>query len=83
MLRASRSGLVTVSMLPSRMNEGATFGELHPLGGAAELFAEDALGAGRRQVAFLRRQPGGLVGGGCPRYPTIMPLSALVSALHL
>jgi hypothetical protein len=37
-------------------HEGETFGELHPLGGAGHLLAEDALGAGRRQVALLRRQ---------------------------
>jgi hypothetical protein len=29
--------------------------------------AEDAFGAGRVEVAFLRRQPDGLVDGGCPR----------------
>jgi hypothetical protein len=33
---------------------------LEQLGDAADLFAEDAFGARRRQVAFLRRQPGGL-----------------------
>ena len=41
-------------------------GELHPIGGARYLLAEDAFGAGRLEVAFLRRQPAGLVDGGCP-----------------
>jgi hypothetical protein len=62
------------------MNEGATFGELHPLGGAAELFAEDALGAGRRQVALLRRQPASPAAWSMVdvlAYPTIMPLCRL------
>jgi hypothetical protein len=45
-------------------HEGETFGELHALGGAGNLFAENAVGAGRRQVTLLRRQPCGLVRGG-------------------
>jgi hypothetical protein len=33
--------------------EGETLGELHPLGGATDLFAEGAFDAGGRQVACL------------------------------
>jgi len=36
------------------------------LGDTGYLLAEDVLGSGRPEVAFLRRQPGGLVDGGCP-----------------
>jgi hypothetical protein len=39
--------------------EGEALGELHPLGHAADLLAERALGAGRLQATLLRRQPGG------------------------
>jgi hypothetical protein len=45
-LRASLSGLVTVSTSPSR--KGETLGELDPLGDASDLFAEDG---------FLRHRP--------------------------
>ena len=42
---------------PAFAHEGETLGELHPLGNATDLFAEDAFGASRSQVSFLRRQP--------------------------
>ena len=65
-LRASLSALVTVSTSPARMEarHSASFTRFAVL---LNLFAEDAFSAGRRQVTLLRRQPGGLVGGGCPR----------------
>jgi hypothetical protein len=52
-LRASLSGLVTVSTSPSRMKarHSASFTRLAVL----KPVPRDALGAGRRQVAFLRR----------------------------
>jgi hypothetical protein len=49
--------------------EGEALGELRPLCGARYLLAEDAFGASRLEVAFLRCQPGGLVDGGCPCVP--------------
>ena len=59
-----RAGLLLWACMRCRRE---ALGELHPLGGARYLLAEDAFGAGRLEVAFLRRQPGGLVDGGCPR----------------
>ena len=55
--------------------EGETLGELHPFGGAGYPLTEDALGAGRRQVALLRRQPGGLTVSwlSMPQHPTRLP----------
>jgi hypothetical protein len=61
-LRASLSGFDGQHV--ALAHEGETLGELHPLGDAAELFAEDAVGAGLRQVTFLCRQPA-LVRSGC------------------
>ena len=54
--------------------EGEALGKLRPLRRAGDLLAEDAFGAGRLEVAFLRRQPGGLIRGGCSRVSTFPEL---------
>ena len=76
----SYPALVTVSTSPSRIKtrHPASFIRLAVL---RNLFAEDAFGARRGQVAFLRRQPGG------PRWMSALSrrsctCAALVSVLH-